>query len=160
MATASSWLWNFLIWFSILYVTGDVDFAYGYAFAGCICRGVGCFTLFVLESKGKTLEEMDMMYIMRVRPWESSKWVPPPPEVRVTTANVLDQRAARDLASDEESNKRNQGPAHQHIDQNEAGVGPSAYGVSVLACITRGSWFGIFCGSMPFSNKSFLRLLC
>lgn len=126
MATASNWLWNFIIEFFTPFITGNIDFAYGYVFAGCLFVAVLVVYLFVLEGKGKTLEEMDMMYIMRVPTWRSSKWVPPPPEERVTTANVLDQRTARGLASEEESSKRNQGPAHQHIDQNEAGVGSSA----------------------------------
>ncbi|KAL5001415.1 general substrate transporter [Aspergillus recurvatus] len=130
MATASNWLWNFLIGhkkrFFTPFITGDIDFAYGYVFAGCLFAAVLIVYFFVLEGKGKTLEEMDMMYVMRVPPWKSSKWVPPPPEERVTTAHILDQRAARDLANEDESSKRNQVPTHQHIDQNDAGVGPSA----------------------------------
>ncbi|KAL4955054.1 hypothetical protein BDW69DRAFT_161739 [Aspergillus filifer] len=126
MATASNWLWNFLIGFFTPFITGDIDFAYGYVFAGCLFAAVLIVYFFVLEGKNKTLEEMDMMYVMRVPPWKSSKWVPPPPEERVTTAHVLDQRAARGLASEQESGKRNNDPAHQHVDQNDADVGPSA----------------------------------
>ena len=95
-------------------------------FAGCLFAAILIVYFFVLEGKGKTLEEMDMMYVMRVPPWKSSKWVPPPPEERVTTAHILDQRAARDLANEDESSKRYQMPAHQHIDHDDAGVGPSA----------------------------------
>ncbi|KAL4933604.1 sugar porter family MFS transporter [Aspergillus undulatus] len=112
MATASNWLWNFLIGFFTPFITGDIDFAYGYVFAGCLFAAVLVVYFFVLEGKNKTLEEMDMMYVMRVPPWKSSKWVPPPPEGRLTTANVLDQRAARGLDDEQESSKRNQGPAH------------------------------------------------
>ncbi|KAL3437993.1 hypothetical protein BDV09DRAFT_183183 [Aspergillus tetrazonus] len=131
MATASNWLWNFLIGhretrFFTPFITGDIDFAYGYVFAGCLFAAILIVYFFVLEGKGKTLEEMDMMYVMRVPPWKSSKWVPPPPEERVTTAHILDQRAARDLANEDESSKRCQIPAHQHIDHNDPGVGPSA----------------------------------
>ncbi|KAL4919393.1 general substrate transporter [Aspergillus aurantiobrunneus] len=126
MATASNWLWNFLIGFFTPLITGDIDFAYGYVFAGCLFVAVLVVYFFVLEGRGKTLEEMDMMYVMRVPPWKSSKWVPPPPEERVTTAHILDQRAAGGFA-DEESNKRSQMPVHQHNDQNAAGVGPAAY---------------------------------
>ena len=32
---------------------------------------------FVCETQGKTLEEIDTMYISKVKPWKSSKWVPP-----------------------------------------------------------------------------------
>ncbi|KAL3477838.1 general substrate transporter [Aspergillus californicus] len=121
MATASNWLWNFLIGFFTPFITGDIDFAYGYVFAGCLLVGVIIVYFFVLEGRGKTLEEIDMMYVMRVPPWKSSKWVPPPPEERITTANVLDQRTARGVASEEESSKRDQMPAHEHVDQDDAG---------------------------------------
>ncbi|KAL2837516.1 hypothetical protein BJY01DRAFT_220887 [Aspergillus pseudoustus] len=125
LATASNWLWNFLIGFFTPFITSAIDFAYGYVFAGCLFVAVLVVYFFVLEGKGKTLEEIDMMYVMRVPPWQSSKWVPPPPEERVTTANVLDQRAARNIADEEEQGKRGQhGPGYQHIDQN--GAGPSA----------------------------------
>ncbi|KAL2783901.1 general substrate transporter [Aspergillus keveii] len=127
LATASNWLWNFLLGFFTPFITSAIDFAYGYVFAGCLFVAVLVVYFFVLEGKGKTLEEVDMMYVMRVPPWESSKWVPPPPEERVTTANVLDQRAARNIADEEEQGKRGQyGPGHQHIDQD--GAGPSASG--------------------------------
>ncbi|KAL4811559.1 hypothetical protein BDV18DRAFT_156145 [Aspergillus unguis] len=128
MATASNWLWNFLISFFTPFITSDIDFAYGYVFAGCLFAAVLIVYFFVLEGKGKTLEEMDMMYVMRVPPWKSSKWVPPPPEERVTTAHLLDQRAARGVANEEEASKQNQAaaPAHQHIDHHNAGIGPSA----------------------------------
>jgi hypothetical protein len=43
--------------------------------------------------KGKTLEEIDKMCVMRV-PAKSSKWVPLLPEHCITTAQVLDRRAA------------------------------------------------------------------
>ncbi|KAL4911627.1 hypothetical protein BDW74DRAFT_184843 [Aspergillus multicolor] len=125
MATASNWLWNFLIGFFTPFITGDIDFAYGYVFAGCLFVAVLVVYFFVLEGKGKTLEEMDMMYVMRVPPWKSSKWVPPPPEERVTTAQILDQGAARDLANGNESSKEDQVPAHEHIDRDSAVAGPS-----------------------------------
>ncbi len=32
---------------------------------------------FVCETQGRTLEEIDTMYISKVKPWKSSKWVPP-----------------------------------------------------------------------------------
>jgi SP family sugar:H+ symporter-like MFS transporter len=35
---------------------------------------------FVIEGQGRTLEEIDTMYLEHVLPWKSTKWVPPPPE--------------------------------------------------------------------------------
>lgn len=127
VATASNWLWNFLIGFFTPFITGDIDFAYGYVFAGCLFAAVLVVYFFVLEGKGKTLEEMDMMYVMRVPPWKSSKWVPPPPEQRITTGHVLDRRMAENYSGDEEDaskRKPEEGIRHQHIDDSTA-AGPS-----------------------------------
>lgn len=78
LATASNWLWNFLISFFTPFIAGDIDFAYGYVFAGCLFVGIIVVYVCVLETKNKTLEEIDVMYVLRVTPWRSSKWVPPP----------------------------------------------------------------------------------
>ncbi|GAB1217051.1 hypothetical protein ATERTT37_006273 [Aspergillus terreus] len=126
MSTASNWLWNFLIGFFTPFITGDIDFAYGYVFAGCLFVAVGVVYFCVLEGRGKTLEEMDMMYIMRVPPWKSSKWVPPPPEHQVTTAQMLDRRAAEGMQNEEDRSKQTSalGTGHEHVD--ESGAGPSS----------------------------------
>ena len=34
---------------------------------------------FVMEGQGRTLEEIDTMYITKVTPWKSNKWVAPLP---------------------------------------------------------------------------------
>jgi len=46
-------------------------------FAGCNFAAVLVVYFFVCETQGKTLEEIDTMYISKVKPWKSSKWVPP-----------------------------------------------------------------------------------
>ncbi|EAW19401.1 sugar porter family MFS transporter [Aspergillus fischeri NRRL 181] len=127
LATASNWLWNFLIGFFTPFITGDIDFAYGYVFAGCLFAGVVIVYFCVLEGKGKTLEEMDMMYVMHVPAWKSSKWVPPPPEHRITTAQALDRRTAVGIDRAESSGKQDADSDwahHQHID--DGGIGPSS----------------------------------
>jgi len=59
-------------------ITGDIDFRYGYVFAACnIVAGIGIY-FFVIEGQGRTLEEIDTMYLMNVKPWQSSKWTVPP----------------------------------------------------------------------------------
>ncbi|KAI0023802.1 general substrate transporter [Xylariomycetidae sp. FL0641] len=80
LATASNWTWNFLIAFFTPFITSAIDFRYGYVFAACnLVAGVVVY-LFVVEGQGRTLEEIDTMYVERVPPTKSARWVPPPPE--------------------------------------------------------------------------------
>lgn len=89
LATASNWLWNFLLAFFTPFITGDIDFAYGYVFAGCLLVAAVTVYFFVIEGQGRTLEEMDTMYVMGVPPWKSSKYELPPPEDRINTEEVV-----------------------------------------------------------------------
>jgi SP family sugar:H+ symporter-like MFS transporter len=77
LATASNWAWNFLISFFTTFITSDIDFAYGYVFAGCLFVGALVVYFFVIEGKGRTLEELDFMYVAKVAPWKSSSYVIP-----------------------------------------------------------------------------------
>lgn len=80
LATASNWTWNFCIGFFTPFITSAIDFRYGYVFAGCNVLGALCVYFFVVEGQGRTLEEIDTMYLDHVLPWKSSKWEAPPPE--------------------------------------------------------------------------------
>ncbi|KAI1318547.1 general substrate transporter [Xylariaceae sp. FL0255] len=80
LATASNWTWNFLIAFFTPFITTDIHFAYGYVFAFTNIIGGLIVWLFVIEGQGRTLEEIDTMYVERVSPMKSAKWVAPPPE--------------------------------------------------------------------------------
>jgi SP family sugar:H+ symporter-like MFS transporter len=77
LSTASNWLWNFLLAFFTPFITGAIDFRYGYVFAGTNVLGGLIVYFFVIEGQGRTLEEIDTMYLMGVKPWESAKWVVP-----------------------------------------------------------------------------------
>lgn len=77
LVTSSNWTWNFLIAFFTPFIVGDVGFKYGYVFASCNFAAVLIVYFFVCETQGRTLEEIDTMYISKVKPWKSSKWVPP-----------------------------------------------------------------------------------
>lgn len=74
LATASNWLWNFLIGFFTPFITGDIDFAYGYVFAGCLFVGIFVVYFCVIEGRGRTLEELDWMYVNYVPPWKSADY--------------------------------------------------------------------------------------
>lgn len=82
---------------------------------------MGCLIVYfcVIEGKGRTLEEMDMMYVMRIPPWKSSKWVPPPLEQRVTTGDLVEKPAA-------EAEKRQNSGAGQKYVEDSGAAGPSS----------------------------------
>jgi MFS transporter, SP family, sugar:H+ symporter len=67
-----------LLAFFTPFITGDIDFRYGYVFAACNVLGGLVVYFFVIEGQGRTLEEIDTMYIQRVVPWHSYKWIAPP----------------------------------------------------------------------------------
>lgn len=76
LSTASNWTWNFLIAFFTPFITGAIDFRYGYVFAACNFISAVVVYLFLIEGQGRTLEEIDTMYIQHVSPWKSSKMPP------------------------------------------------------------------------------------
>ncbi|RFU26942.1 hypothetical protein B7463_g9382, partial [Scytalidium lignicola] len=73
-ATSANWFWNFMLAFFTPFITGDIDFAYGYVFAGCNLAAFFVVYFFLLESSGKTLEEVDAMYLLHITPLKSSKF--------------------------------------------------------------------------------------
>ncbi|KAI1177989.1 general substrate transporter [Nemania sp. FL0916] len=80
LATASNWTWNFLIAFFTPFITKAIDFRYGYVFAATNVVGGLIVYFFCIEGQGRTLEEIDTMYVEHVSPRKSEKWVPPAPE--------------------------------------------------------------------------------
>jgi SP family sugar:H+ symporter-like MFS transporter len=74
IATASNWLWNFLISFFTRFITDAIDYLYGLVFAGCCLALVVIVFFFLIESKDRSLEEIDTMYLLKVNPITSSKW--------------------------------------------------------------------------------------
>lgn len=77
ISTASNWTWNFLLAFFTPFITSAIDFRYGYVFAACNLAAGLLVYFFVIEGQGRTLEEIDTMYIEHVSPMKSSKWEPP-----------------------------------------------------------------------------------
>lgn len=76
LASASNWLWGFLISFFTPFITGAINFYYGYVFVGCLCFSFFYVFFFIPESKGLTLEEINEMWLEGVLPWKSADWVP------------------------------------------------------------------------------------
>lgn len=78
--------------------------------------GIGVY-LFVIEGQGRTLEEIDTMYLLGVKPWESAKWIVPPLEEmdgktrqRLEEMNpeiaVLNERTGQDMGTHGENEIR------------------------------------------------------
>lgn len=59
------------------FITSAIDYQFGYVFAGCNFLGGLIVFFFLIESQGRTLEEIDTMYLERVTPMKSDKWVAP-----------------------------------------------------------------------------------
>ncbi|CAI4058950.1 hexose transporter HXT3 SKDI_04G5550 [Saccharomyces kudriavzevii IFO 1802] len=76
VATAANWVWGFLIGFFTPFITGAINFYYGYVFMGCMVFAYFYVFFFVPETKGLTLEEVNDMYAEGVLPWKSASWVP------------------------------------------------------------------------------------
>lgn len=113
LATASNWTWNFLIAFFTPFITNDIDFALGYVFAGCnLIAGVLVY-FFVIEGQGRTLEEIDTMYLEHVNPRKSAKWMPPPAE---EMARIRKEAGTEDVpttaSSETDEGKRADGVLH------------------------------------------------
>ncbi|KAL5117030.1 hexose transporter hxt5 [Pleosporales sp. CAS-2024a] len=74
LATSANWLCNFLISFFSSMITAQIDYLYGLVFGTC------CFALFfvvyffMMETKGRSLEEIDSMYLLHVNPRSSARF--------------------------------------------------------------------------------------
>ncbi|KAF8313818.1 general substrate transporter [Clavulina sp. PMI_390] len=78
LATASNWLWNFLLAFFTPFIVGDIQYRYGFIFASCNLLGAVVVYFFLYESSGLSLEAVDAMYSDRgVKAWQSSSSIPP-----------------------------------------------------------------------------------
>ncbi|KAI5862230.1 general substrate transporter [Durotheca rogersii] len=74
LATAANWFWNFMISFFTRFITDSIHYFYGLVFGGCCVALVFIVYFFVIETKDRTLEEIDTMYVSHVRPSKSKEW--------------------------------------------------------------------------------------
>jgi SP family sugar:H+ symporter-like MFS transporter len=74
VSIASNWLWNFLIAFFTPVHHVDHRLSVWLCFAGCCLAAAVTVYFFLMESQGRTLEEVDTMYIMGIPP-RSSKYI-------------------------------------------------------------------------------------
>ncbi|CCH58140.1 hypothetical protein TBLA_0A03400 [Henningerozyma blattae CBS 6284] len=77
LGTVSNQMWNFAIGFFTPFITGAINFYYGYVFLGCLVFAWFYVFFFVPETKGLVLEDVNVMWEEGVLPWKSASWVPP-----------------------------------------------------------------------------------
>ncbi|GAP92562.1 putative hexose transporter-like protein [Rosellinia necatrix] len=75
LATASNWFWNFLISFFTRFITDEIHYWYGLVFGSACLALVFIVFFFMMETKDRSLEDIDTMYLLRVNPRRSTKWV-------------------------------------------------------------------------------------
>lgn len=76
LGSATNWLWNFLLSFFAPRIAADIGPLILLIFFGMLVFGFVYVYLFVPETKGLTLEEVDEMYRARIAPWRSAGWKP------------------------------------------------------------------------------------
>ncbi|EMD36084.1 hypothetical protein CERSUDRAFT_85182 [Gelatoporia subvermispora B] len=107
LATASNWLWNFLLAFFTPFIVQSIEFRYGFVFAACNLAGAVIVWFFLYESSDISLESVDMMYCdPNCKPWTSRTWAPPGYANR---QDLIEQTRARE----EEENH----PTDEHIEK-------------------------------------------
>ncbi|KAI0155101.1 general substrate transporter [Xylariaceae sp. FL1272] len=91
LATASNWFWNFLISFFTRFITDAIHYWYGLVFAGSCLALVLIVFFFMIETKDRSLEEIDTMYMLHVNPIHSAKW----DGSKVPDANMSEEETAQ-----------------------------------------------------------------
>jgi SP family sugar:H+ symporter-like MFS transporter len=114
-----------LISFFTPYITGAIDYRYGYIFAACCFTGAVVVYLFVCESHGRTLEEIDTMYILGVNPIKSAQWEPPEGDALPNLDNLYLKPGGRGI------NKKQEARAPEELRKESVGgtgAGPASEG--------------------------------
>lgn len=63
-----------MISFFTRFITDAINYFYGFVFAGCCGALVVIVYFFVIETKDRSLEEIDTMYLLHVNPIKSAHW--------------------------------------------------------------------------------------
>ncbi|KIY65663.1 general substrate transporter [Cylindrobasidium torrendii FP15055 ss-10] len=76
LGSATNWLWNFLLSFFAPRISEKIDSLIMLIFSGMLAFGWCYVYLFIPETRGLSLEEVDEMYRAGVKPWHSVGWEP------------------------------------------------------------------------------------
>jgi SP family sugar:H+ symporter-like MFS transporter len=137
----SNFIWT--IYWSLLiatafftpFITSAIDFRYGYVFAACNAVGGLLVYLFVMEGQGRTLEEIDTMYLSKIKPWKSNKWVSPPPH---EIARIRREAGTHD-GDEEIAEPKERDEIEKPVETRENGVGGAAAPTTNGAVATDGA---------------------
>lgn len=92
------WLWNFLLSFFSPRIANDIGPLILLIFCGMLVFGYVYVYLFIPETKGLSLEEVDEMYRSRIPAWKSAGWRPSEKHIhdKVEAAEVHEVREKAD----------------------------------------------------------------
>ncbi|PFH49826.1 hypothetical protein AMATHDRAFT_75996 [Amanita thiersii Skay4041] len=76
LGSATNWIWNFLLSFFAPRIAAKIGPLILLIFFGMLLFGFAYVYLFVPETKGLSLEEVDELYRSGVKPWNSAGWKP------------------------------------------------------------------------------------
>jgi len=76
LGSATNWFWNFMLSFFSPRIAAKIGPLILLIFFGMLVFGFVYVYLFIPETKGLSLEEVDEMYRAKVKPWRSAGWVP------------------------------------------------------------------------------------
>jgi SP family sugar:H+ symporter-like MFS transporter len=76
LGSATNWIWNFLLSFFAPRIAADIGPLILLIFFGMLIVAFIYVYLFIPETRGLTLEEVDELYRSGVKPWNSASWVP------------------------------------------------------------------------------------
>ncbi|THH04805.1 hypothetical protein EW145_g5250 [Phellinidium pouzarii] len=111
LSTAANWLWNFLLAFFTPFIISAINFRYGFVFAACNLLGAVVVWIFLYESSGMSLENVDLMYRdASANAITSGRWAPP----------------GYDSRADLEAERKPRRVTDNDVEKQSAGAGPSA----------------------------------
>jgi SP family sugar:H+ symporter-like MFS transporter len=76
LGSATNWIWNFLLSFFAPKIAAKIGPLILLIFFGMLLFGYGYVYLFIPETRGLSLEEVDELYRAGIKPWSSTEWKP------------------------------------------------------------------------------------
>ncbi|KAK4503377.1 hypothetical protein PRZ48_004292 [Zasmidium cellare] len=125
LCAASNWTFNFFIGFATPFIERDIGFSYGYLFAGFNFLAVLVVFFFLPETAGRSLEEIDTMFLLEVKPWKSSKWTPPQGEDLITADRLRLSGGGRNILKREEAGETTNVQYENVKDVRQSSINPA-----------------------------------